>query len=157
MRVRVHHVSVFVHCHHHNHHHWCSVCTICSMLLILQVFSPSCCPIAGPMEHLQSLCQPERLLFTFLYFGSMFLTLYFTFSFGGASGYIVSRKSWIFCRVVTTADDFDCLTDLFYSLDPVLTMAYCAMQYHHQYTLFTSSARHVGLGGAAGSSSMVPD
>jgi len=45
--------------------------------------------LKGPVEHLQSMFQADRLYFTFLYFGSMFLTLYATFSFGGASGYLL--------------------------------------------------------------------
>jgi hypothetical protein len=45
--------------------------------------------LKGPMEHLKSLFQAERIYFTTLYFGSMFLTLYATFSYGGASGYIL--------------------------------------------------------------------
>lgn len=36
-----------------------------------------------------SMIQPDRLYFTFIYVGSMFLTLFFTFSFGGASGYVL--------------------------------------------------------------------
>lgn len=43
----------------------------------------------GPAEHLMSMIQPDRLAFTFLYLTSMFLTLYCTFSFGGASGYLL--------------------------------------------------------------------
>jgi hypothetical protein len=43
----------------------------------------------GPVEHLTSMFQPDRLVFTSLYFGSMFLTLYCTFSFGGTSGYLI--------------------------------------------------------------------
>jgi hypothetical protein len=45
--------------------------------------------LRGPVEHVQSMIQPDRLYFTFLYLASMFLTLYFTFSFGGASGYVL--------------------------------------------------------------------
>lgn len=45
--------------------------------------------LKGPLEHLQSMLQPDRLYFTFIYLASMFLTLYFTFSFGGASGYLL--------------------------------------------------------------------
>jgi Got1/Sft2-like family len=45
--------------------------------------------LKGPVEHLQSMLQPDRLSFTFVYLASMFLTLYFTFSFGGASGYLL--------------------------------------------------------------------
>lgn len=43
----------------------------------------------GPKEHLLSMLQPERLWFTTIYLGSMFMTLYFTFQFGGASGYLL--------------------------------------------------------------------
>jgi Got1/Sft2-like family len=43
----------------------------------------------GPVEHLQSMIQPDRLVFTLVYLASMFLTLYCTFSFGGASGYLL--------------------------------------------------------------------
>jgi hypothetical protein len=45
--------------------------------------------LKGPVEHLKSMFQADRLYFTFLYFGSMFVTLYATFSFGGASGYVL--------------------------------------------------------------------
>jgi hypothetical protein len=45
--------------------------------------------LKGPVEHLKSMFQADRLYFTFLYFGSMFVTLYATFSFGGASGYLL--------------------------------------------------------------------
>jgi len=43
----------------------------------------------GPKEHLLSMVQPDRLWFTTFYLGSMFATLYFTFSKGGASGYLL--------------------------------------------------------------------
>ena len=43
----------------------------------------------GPKEHLLSMVQPDRLVFTTFYLGSMFATLYFTFRFGGASGYLL--------------------------------------------------------------------
>lgn len=45
--------------------------------------------LKGPQEHLMSMFQADRLYFTFIYFGSMFLTLYFTFSFGGVRGYVL--------------------------------------------------------------------
>ena len=45
--------------------------------------------LKGPKEHLMSMCQADRMYFTFIYFGSMLMTLYFTFSFGGASGYVM--------------------------------------------------------------------
>jgi hypothetical protein len=41
------------------------------------------------MEHLQSMLTADRMLFTFVYFGSMFATLFFTFSFGGIFGYVM--------------------------------------------------------------------
>jgi hypothetical protein len=43
----------------------------------------------GPYEHLMSMVQPDRLCFTAIYLGSMFMTLYCTFSVGGASGYLL--------------------------------------------------------------------
>ena len=43
----------------------------------------------GPIEHLKSMLSADRLYFTFVYFGSMFMTLYFTFTIGGASGYLL--------------------------------------------------------------------
>jgi hypothetical protein len=49
--------------------------------------------LKGPVEHLKSMFQADRLYFTFLYFGSMFVTLYATFSFGGASGYLLVISS----------------------------------------------------------------
>jgi len=45
--------------------------------------------LKGPKEHLMSMFEAERLYFTFIYLGSMMATLYFTFSFGGASGYVL--------------------------------------------------------------------
>jgi hypothetical protein len=47
----------------------------------------------GPAEHLKSMLQPDRLLFTFIYLGSMLLTLYCTFHYGGASGYVLVLAS----------------------------------------------------------------
>jgi hypothetical protein len=41
------------------------------------------------VEHLKGMCAPDRRLFTSIYLGSMFMTLYFTFQFGGASGYLL--------------------------------------------------------------------
>merc|ERR1719506_1910824 len=41
------------------------------------------------MEHLKSMLQPDQLVFTFFYLGSMFLTLLFTFKKGGFSGYVL--------------------------------------------------------------------
>ncbi|EEC51002.1 predicted protein, partial [Phaeodactylum tricornutum CCAP 1055/1] len=45
--------------------------------------------LKGPMEHLQSMFAADRLYFSFLYIGSMAMTLYFTFTHGGASGYLL--------------------------------------------------------------------
>lgn len=45
--------------------------------------------LKGPWEHLKSMLSADRIYFTFIYFGSMFMTLYFTFSAGGASGYLL--------------------------------------------------------------------
>lgn len=45
--------------------------------------------LKGPTEHLVSMFQWDRVYFTSIYLGSMFLTLYCTFSFGGASGYLL--------------------------------------------------------------------
>jgi hypothetical protein len=44
--------------------------------------------LKGPAEHLQSMLTAERLPFTCVYVGSMFLTLYFTFTKGGLTGYV---------------------------------------------------------------------
>lgn len=44
--------------------------------------------LRGPVEHLNSMIQPDRLLFTCFYLGSMFLTLYCTFRIGGNLGRI---------------------------------------------------------------------
>lgn len=41
------------------------------------------------MEHLKSMLSRDRLYFTFIYVGSMVMTLYFTFTVGGASGYLL--------------------------------------------------------------------
>jgi hypothetical protein len=49
--------------------------------------------LKGPMEHLNSMIQPERLSFTFFYLGSMFMTLYCTFTFGGLTGYLLVMTS----------------------------------------------------------------
>ena len=43
----------------------------------------------GPKEHLLSMVQPDRMLFTTFYLGSMFATLYLTFSHGGVRGYFL--------------------------------------------------------------------
>jgi Got1/Sft2-like family len=49
--------------------------------------------LRGPVEHLMSMIQPDRLLFTCFYFGSMFLTLYCTFFIRGISGYVCVMSS----------------------------------------------------------------
>ena len=41
----------------------------------------------GPVEHVKGMCAPDRMVFTTIYIGSMIMTLYFTFQFGGVSGY----------------------------------------------------------------------
>jgi len=45
--------------------------------------------LKGPVEHLKSMCKPDRFSFTAFYLGSMFLTLYFTFTIGGPQGYVM--------------------------------------------------------------------
>ena len=52
-------------------------------------FMGSFAVMKGPAEHVKSMCEPDRLWFTFIYVGSMLMTLYFTFSFGGVSGYVL--------------------------------------------------------------------
>lgn len=49
--------------------------------------------LKGPMEHLQGMCEPDRRVFTAIYLGSMIMTLYFTFQFGGISGYALVLTS----------------------------------------------------------------
>jgi len=44
--------------------------------------------LVGPKEHLQGMMARDRLWFTAVYVGSMFLTLYLTFTVGGLSGYV---------------------------------------------------------------------
>lgn len=44
--------------------------------------------LRGPIEHMTSMIQPDRLLFTIFYFGSMFFTLYCTFFIHGVTGYL---------------------------------------------------------------------
>jgi hypothetical protein len=53
------------------------------------LFMSSFAILKGPMAHLQSLFVRERLLFTTIYFLSIFSTLYLTFTHGGASGYVL--------------------------------------------------------------------
>mmetsp|Transcript_28685 Transcript_28685/g.80851 ORF Transcript_28685/g.80851 Transcript_28685/m.80851 type:complete len:229 (-) Transcript_28685:255-941(-) len=43
--------------------------------------------LTGPMEHLKGMFAPDRMFFTTIYLGSMFLTLYLTFTKGGIQGY----------------------------------------------------------------------
>jgi hypothetical protein len=43
--------------------------------------------LKGPVEHCQSMVQPDRLVFTTIYVGSMLATLYCTFKYGGVTGY----------------------------------------------------------------------
>ena len=45
--------------------------------------------LKGPYEHLQSMIAYDRIHFTVLYVGSMLMTLYLTFTVGGAQGYIL--------------------------------------------------------------------
>lgn len=49
--------------------------------------------LKGPMPHLMSMIAVERLPFTTIYVGSMLATLYFTFTHGGASGYVLVMAS----------------------------------------------------------------
>ena len=42
--------------------------------------------LKGPYEHLRGMFAADRLLFTTVYFGSMFATLYLTFTKGGVQG-----------------------------------------------------------------------
>uniref|UniRef100_A0A7R9ZII6 Vesicle transport protein n=1 Tax=Craspedostauros australis TaxID=1486917 RepID=A0A7R9ZII6_9STRA len=43
--------------------------------------------LTGPMEHIKGMCAPDRMLFTTIYLGSMFVTLYLTCTKGGLQGY----------------------------------------------------------------------
>jgi hypothetical protein len=43
--------------------------------------------LKGPWEHLSSMFTADRMFFTTIYLGSMFLTLYLTFTKGGVKGY----------------------------------------------------------------------
>mmetsp|Transcript_2154 Transcript_2154/g.5713 ORF Transcript_2154/g.5713 Transcript_2154/m.5713 type:complete len:237 (+) Transcript_2154:223-933(+) len=45
--------------------------------------------LRGPYEHFAGMFTADRIPFTTVYFGSMFATLYFTFSVGGMQGYAV--------------------------------------------------------------------
>ena len=44
--------------------------------------------LAGPAAHCKSMFQSDRLAFTAVYFSTTIATLYFTFSYGGISGYV---------------------------------------------------------------------
>jgi hypothetical protein len=52
-------------------------------------FMASFAILKGPKDHLLSMLAPDRAKFTAVYFGSMFLTLYFTFTAGGYKGYVL--------------------------------------------------------------------
>lgn len=60
------------------------LCCFCSSLIRSSLVDSL--PL-GPMEHLKGMCARDRIVFTVIYVGSMFMTLYFTFQFGGVSGY----------------------------------------------------------------------
>ena len=49
--------------------------------------------LKGPVAHLQSMLTAERLPFTTIYIGSMLMTLYLTFNFGGINGYLLVMAS----------------------------------------------------------------
>ena len=51
-------------------------------------FMASFAILVGPKEHISGMIKADRLPFTAVYFGSMLVTLYFTFNMGGASGYL---------------------------------------------------------------------
>jgi Got1/Sft2-like family len=52
-------------------------------------FMASFAILRGPAEHLSSMLHRDRLAFTGIYLASMLVTLYCTFSHGGASGYVL--------------------------------------------------------------------
>lgn len=52
-------------------------------------FMASFAILKGPKEHLLSMLAPDRVKFTVVYLGSMLLTLYLTFTAGGAKGYVL--------------------------------------------------------------------
>lgn len=52
-------------------------------------FMSSFAILKGPVEHLKSMLTRDRIHFTVVYFGSMMMTLYLTFTVGGAQGYIL--------------------------------------------------------------------
>lgn len=45
--------------------------------------------LRGPVEHMRSMMAYDRIHFTLVYMGSMMMTLYFTFTAGGARGYVL--------------------------------------------------------------------
>lgn len=45
--------------------------------------------LKGPYEHVTGMLVPDRLPFTIVYVGSIMATLFFTFTVGGASGYVL--------------------------------------------------------------------
>jgi hypothetical protein len=53
------------------------------------IFMSSFCILKGPMAHLKGMLDMERLPFTFVYITSMMATLYCTFFYKGATGYIL--------------------------------------------------------------------
>lgn len=57
------------------------------------IFMSSFAILKGPMAHFMGMLAMERLPFTAIYITSMLATLYFTFSFGGASGYVLVLTS----------------------------------------------------------------
>lgn len=52
-------------------------------------FMGSFAVLRGPSEHLRSMLSRDRFAFTAVYLGSMFATLYLTFTVGGAQGYLL--------------------------------------------------------------------
>ena len=49
--------------------------------------------LKGPHAHLMSMLQGDRIHFTVVYLGSMMMTMYFTFTAGGAKGYLLVMAS----------------------------------------------------------------
>ena len=49
--------------------------------------------LVGPVAHLKSMLQIDRLPFTAVYVASTVATLYFCFSYGGVSGYFMTLMS----------------------------------------------------------------
>ena len=56
-------------------------------------FMSSFAILKGPQAHLASMMTRERIGFTSMYLGSMLLTLYLTFTAGGAKGYVLVLAS----------------------------------------------------------------